>query len=209
LTKKELEKERKREEIIKAAEELFFSEGFDATSMDNIARSSEFSKRTIYKYFSSKEELYATIAYKGIMILSNIVKDSLYSGVKVSEVMINISKNLINLRKNNKNYPRAISYLLSLITKSHAEGINLTKCINALNDIFNTLKELLERGKEDGSIKKEIDITKTIYSIQMIFAGIYSINQNVFNFVKKNGYNVSFDEIFEYNFYLLTMAIKN
>jgi len=208
LTKKELEKERKREEIIKAAEDLFFSEGFDATSMDAIAKNSEFSKRTVYKYFISKEELYAAIAYKGIMILSGIVKDSLKSGSKVTDAMVNISKNLINLRKSNKNYPRAISCLLSLLAKSRSEGEHITKCVSGLNDIFNSLKELLERGKKDGSIKKEIDITKTIFSIQMIFAGIYSINQNVFNFMKKNVHNISYDEIFEYNFNLITMAIK-
>jgi AcrR family transcriptional regulator len=210
LTKKEIEKERKKEEIIKAAEDLFFTDSFDGTSMDVIAKNSEFSKRTLYKYFVSKEELFSAIAYRGLVLLRGIVDNSLKDNNKVYDSMLDISKNLINLHKNNKNYAKAICGLLTIISKSNSgRGEYLTKCINEFYEIFNCLKTLLEKGIKEGSIKKDIDIPKTIYSIQMIFAGIYSINKNVFNFVVKKDYDFSFDEIFEYNFNLIIMAIKN
>lgn len=47
----------KREDIIKASIELFVSEGFDRPSMDSIAAKANVSKRTLYKYFSSKRSL--------------------------------------------------------------------------------------------------------------------------------------------------------
>lgn len=47
----------KREDIIQASIELFVSEGFDRPSMDTIAAKASVSKRTLYKYFSSKRAL--------------------------------------------------------------------------------------------------------------------------------------------------------
>lgn len=208
MSRKELEIERKKEEIIKAAEDLFFTIGFDGTSMDEISKNSEFSKRTVYKYFFSKEELYATIAYRGLCVLKDLIENELNSSTNISEAMHKMSKSLMKLHKSNKNYPRAISGLLSIISRSSSDGIYLKKCIETLNGIFDLLKEILRRGIKDGSIKKDIDINKTVYSIQMIFAGIYSINKNIFKFVKIKEDDITFEEIFEYNFNLIIMAIK-
>jgi hypothetical protein len=143
------------------------------------------------------------------MVLKELIDNGLKTSKNVYEAMLNMSKSLLNLQKNNKNYPRAISGLLSIISKSNSEGIYLTQCIEALNGIFDSLKKLLEMGIKDGSIKKDIDVIKTIYSIHMIFAGIYSINMNMFKFVKNKSSGISFEEIFEYNFKLIIMAIKN
>ncbi|CBW25713.1 putative TetR-family regulatory protein [Halobacteriovorax marinus SJ] len=48
----------KTDQIIGAAIEEFLLKGMDAASMHNIAEQAEVSKRTLYKYFPSKEELY-------------------------------------------------------------------------------------------------------------------------------------------------------
>ena len=47
----------KREQIIAAASRLFGESNFTATGMDLIAQESGVTKRTVYSYFSSKEEL--------------------------------------------------------------------------------------------------------------------------------------------------------
>ncbi len=54
-------KEEKIAAIIKAATEEFLLKGFDAAVMENIARKSKVSKRTLYKYFPLKEMLFQTI----------------------------------------------------------------------------------------------------------------------------------------------------
>ena len=46
-----------REKIIELISEKFFREGFSRTTMDEIATDLHMSKKTIYKFFSSKEEL--------------------------------------------------------------------------------------------------------------------------------------------------------
>jgi AcrR family transcriptional regulator len=50
---------RKRQEILAAAREVFTNDGYVGTSMDAVAAQAGASKRTVYQYFSDKEELFA------------------------------------------------------------------------------------------------------------------------------------------------------
>ncbi|SDE52432.1 MULTISPECIES: TetR/AcrR family transcriptional regulator [Kordiimonas] len=45
--------------IIDAASQLFLENGFDGTSMDEVAKRAGVSKQTVYSHFSSKEQLFA------------------------------------------------------------------------------------------------------------------------------------------------------
>ncbi|WP_413736806.1 TetR/AcrR family transcriptional regulator [Sodalis sp. RH21] len=47
----------KKQDIIQAAERLFYTNGFHATSTDRICREAGVSTRTLYRYFPSREEL--------------------------------------------------------------------------------------------------------------------------------------------------------
>lgn len=61
LTRKERERNFRRNEIIAAAIPLFAEKGFHSATLDDIAVNSEFGKGTIYNYFTNKEEIYSTI----------------------------------------------------------------------------------------------------------------------------------------------------
>jgi AcrR family transcriptional regulator len=51
----------KRRQIIEGAREVFLSQGFDAASMNDIARVAGVSKGTLYVYFKHKEQLFEAI----------------------------------------------------------------------------------------------------------------------------------------------------
>ena len=53
-----------KDEILDAAERLFFSRSYEEVSMDEIAREVELNKATIYLYFKNKETLFATIVLR-------------------------------------------------------------------------------------------------------------------------------------------------
>jgi AcrR family transcriptional regulator len=67
--RKEREKGKRREEIIEVAERLFLSQGFEDTTMNQIANEAEFSKGTLYNYFESKDDLYLAIGIKAYNFL--------------------------------------------------------------------------------------------------------------------------------------------
>ncbi len=50
--------ERKRQQILEAAGQLFVQQGFITTSMDEIAQQAGVSKQTVYAHFGSKDELF-------------------------------------------------------------------------------------------------------------------------------------------------------
>jgi AcrR family transcriptional regulator len=51
----------KRRQIIEGARTVFLAQGFDAASMNDIARKAGVSKGTLYVYFRNKEDLFAAI----------------------------------------------------------------------------------------------------------------------------------------------------
>mgnify|MGYP001600735167 FL=1 len=51
----------KRRQIIEGATQVFLAQGFDAASMNDIARAAGVSKGTLYVYFENKEELFEAI----------------------------------------------------------------------------------------------------------------------------------------------------
>jgi len=61
LDRKEREHLVHRKEILSAAEKVFAAKGFFRTTMNEIAEAAEFGTGTLYKYFSSKEDLYFTL----------------------------------------------------------------------------------------------------------------------------------------------------
>lgn len=58
LSRKEREHAARRQEIMKAARELFSRQGYHDTTLEDIAVHAEFGKGTIYNYFPSKEDLF-------------------------------------------------------------------------------------------------------------------------------------------------------
>ena len=51
----------KRKQIVEGARRIFLAQGFDAASMNDIAREAGVSKGTLYVYFTDKEHLFAAI----------------------------------------------------------------------------------------------------------------------------------------------------
>ena len=55
--------------LLAAAEELFVTQGYAQTTMEQVAREAGFSKRTVYLYFKNKDELFIAVAEQGLIIL--------------------------------------------------------------------------------------------------------------------------------------------
>jgi TetR/AcrR family transcriptional regulator len=63
-SRKEREKENRREDILKAAEAIMSVNGLHGLSIDLIAQETELAKGTIYLYFKSKEEILSILTIK-------------------------------------------------------------------------------------------------------------------------------------------------
>lgn len=75
------EKQQRRSDILNAAENLFFSKGYDNVSMNDIANEVELNRATIYLYFENKEALCFAIILRGVEILNKLVKNQVKNAV--------------------------------------------------------------------------------------------------------------------------------
>lgn len=63
--RKSREKEQKKKWIVDCAQDVFFKKGFDGTTIDDIAATAGYSKRSIYLYFRDREELFLAVVERG------------------------------------------------------------------------------------------------------------------------------------------------
>src|ERR1700722_1080330 len=63
------EKERRRAEILDAAEKLYAEKGWDALTIDQVARSARLSRALVYVYFRDKEELLFAVGERAMSVL--------------------------------------------------------------------------------------------------------------------------------------------
>jgi AcrR family transcriptional regulator len=73
LGRRERERVQRRREIVSMARQLFASNGFSKTTLDEVARLTEFAKPTLYQYFDNKEHLFYSILEEGYEDLDSII----------------------------------------------------------------------------------------------------------------------------------------
>ena len=74
------EREQRYGEIVEAAKRVFFTKGFDNTTMDDIAQESELSKGTLYLYFKNKEDLAHGIMFESFTMLKKMMGETIAGG---------------------------------------------------------------------------------------------------------------------------------
>jgi AcrR family transcriptional regulator len=64
--RREREKAQRRDDILRAAKNVFFTRGFHAATVDDVAVAAEVSKGTVYLYFDTKETILAHLLLDGL-----------------------------------------------------------------------------------------------------------------------------------------------
>lgn len=72
-SKRQLQKEKRREQILDVALDLFIRRGYAATKISDIAKAADMSAGLMFHYFESKEKLYETLLELGISGPSNLM----------------------------------------------------------------------------------------------------------------------------------------
>jgi AcrR family transcriptional regulator len=84
-TRKQVLTDMRRQEILDAAINVFGKKGFAATCVGDVADAAKMAKGTVYLYFDSKEEIYATAVRLAVEQLQELATDRLRSAKGVRE----------------------------------------------------------------------------------------------------------------------------
>ena len=177
--RKEREQERKRNEILDAAERLFFSRGYEATSINEIAEEAEFSKGTLYLYFSGKPEIYLAIVNRSLEIIQKMLEKKEGQANSGAQKIILGSDTFVEFFKKYPDYFKLWIKASDLIDKetyfNHALG---KECQTREINIMKQNVDSFAQGIEDGTIG---GVDNPVYGAlaSMIFhRGLYSFLLN-------------------------------
>lgn len=92
----------KGEQILNAAKKLFTNYGFKKVSMDEIASEAGVTKKTVYTYFSSKEELLKYCIKEELQNMRKIIENVESKKLDFMETVHQVIYNLLKYKKNCK-----------------------------------------------------------------------------------------------------------
>lgn len=146
-----------KENILMVADDLFLRYGFEKTTVEMIAKESDYSKPTIYAYFKSKEEIFAYNLYANMERFYDVLRSRLAACSKASEAYLACCTQTVLLKRD---YP---VYFFGIMGSLDYDKGNLSEhLINSIRELAATingmLKGLFYKGAEEGSIKSDIDV---------------------------------------------------
>lgn len=172
-------KEIRKNDIIDAAQEVIFSKGYNQASMDEISKQAEFSKRTVYSYFSSKEEIYFEIMVRGYNLLNEQIQN-IFNEIPQKTALEKIKQMGLVIYKFSTQYPNYFEAIMSYENKEEDfddKIINNSRdnCYNLGEVLFSYLKTTLEEGISEGSIRGDIDVVNTSIYIWSSTIGLFDV----------------------------------
>lgn len=186
--RKQREKEIRRNDIIEAAERVFFSKGYSTSTMDDVAKEAEFSKRTVYVYFKSKEQLYFEIMIRGWKLLNTMLEEELSKLLDGNSLqrLRQIGTTLFTFSQLQPNYFEAIvEYETS--ERDFEKGItnqSREECYAEGEKILRFLMTILQQGAEEGSIRKDLDLLNTALILWSSTIGVFNVAKKKANYIK-------------------------
>ena len=97
-----------RARIMTAAERLFSEKGYAQTTIDDISKASEYSRRTIYAYYDSKEDILHHIIEKGLRSLKADIESAANENDGFTDAFCAVCG---AMRRYRKEYPRSLDSL--------------------------------------------------------------------------------------------------
>lgn len=207
LERKEREKKQRRNAILDAAEKIFFHQGLVNTSMDSIAKEAEFSKGTLYLYFKNKEELYRAVLLRGFILLEQKLKEEENEQESAYENLKRITMAYYRFSQEEDGYFNAIlSYQDDEFDLDNLE-VESGKSVKAGNRVMQILIDVLERGRQDGSIDPNINPIESAFVLWSQFTGFLQMIKKKKEIID-HYFTVGAEHLLDTYFLLLEKSLK-
>ena len=175
LERRGKEKDSRKKLILKSASTLFFKKGFNNVTVDEIAKSSELCKGSIYLYFNSKEEIYAQILLNDIEDFNQQVYVLLNKKKIAADLLVEFSNIYVDFFFNDGELFRILmTYMLQPAKMNLTEKLNsqiLTANARSI-DVIGKILKLVVSSKE---FSANINLKQNQNAIWGLLNGIISL----------------------------------
>ena len=161
-----------RERIMDASERLFLEKGFQGTTISDISEAADYSRRTIYAYFESKDEILCGVVARGLRMLRDELRAVLGEKLTFSEMY---GKVCAAMRAYQERHPLSASRVNAAQAEKLA-GDELTNGQRTVLELGSEVNELLEqflrKGIAEGVVRKSLPVR---LAVPVLWAGMTSL----------------------------------
>jgi len=203
------QKEKRKRNILDVARDAFMSEGIMKTTMDGIAKRAKITRRTLYRYYKTKEELAFEIEimlFKELYDFQNEIFEQLVgNGLEKIELFLNEMADYVEKNPNVIKFSGEFDYYF----KGEYPYLELTERFkNMISSNDYMMEDLIFEGQKDGSIRPDIDPVLTGLTINNV---LLSLSQRVL--IREKHLDVEQDrasrEMIKHQFQLFLFSLEN
>lgn len=199
MSKKEAVAALHRARIMAAAERLFWENGYEQTTIEDISKASEYSRRTIYAYYDSKADILHHIIEKGLQSLKADIESSVNSNAGFVEACRAVCGAM-------RRYRAECPHSLESLKRSGAARIEQSAVSDTVKSILrlgteinDILEALIVRGQENGEVRKDVVPLPTVYVLSASLDSLLALIETKGGFISaQNG--MTEDEFLDYGF---------
>ncbi len=175
LERRGKEKDSRKKLILKSARTLFFKKGFNNVTVDEIAKSSELGKGSIYLYFNSKEEIYAQILLNDIEDFNQQVYVLLNKKKIAADLLFEFSNIYVDFFFNDGELFRILmTYMLQPAKMNLTEKLN-SQILTANARSIDVIGKILKLGVSSKEFSANINLKQNQNAIWGLLNGIISL----------------------------------
>ncbi|REE28305.1 TetR/AcrR family transcriptional regulator [Methanothermobacter thermautotrophicus] len=193
-SRRERERERRREQIIRAAEKAFFARGYDRVTMDEIAEEAEVNKALLYYYFKNKESLFFAVNLYGVRILHSMYRRCLKLDTDGYGKVRAMVEALYSFSKEHPDYFRIYCYS-GTERFELSESEDAREIVDLRTGMWRLMVEAIMEGMNDGSIRSDLDPVEL--SIYIHTLAINALNLDFTSRMVLEARNISRDRFWE------------
>lgn len=201
------ERERRRTEIIEAAEALYAEGGWDELTMDGVARKARLSRALVYVYFRDKDDLHLAIVERSLALL----RERFIEAVAGAELGIDkveaIGRAYVAFSQEVPHYFDACSRFHARQASDGPPDPQLDACARAGERVLGVITDAIEQGFADGSIRSDLG-APMLASIALwgFTHGIIQLAANKGHQIERAG--VAIPQLIAYSFEFLRRAMR-
>jgi TetR/AcrR family transcriptional regulator len=160
--RKEREKEHRKEEIVDAAQKLFFEKGLQAATLDDIAEAAELSKGTIYLYYKSKEDLYLAVMMRGMQTLHEMFDARIKTEPDVVKALMALQETYLDFFHKHRSYFRMLHFLQTPQFHKQVSSEMMQEALLVNQKIWNVAIAIIERGINEGILISNLNAVEIV-----------------------------------------------
>ena len=150
------EKDRRRIEIVEAAEDLYRELGWDAVTMDSVARRARLSRALVYVYFKDKRDLHFAIAMRALELLRQRFEEAsarVKTGIEKIEAL---GRAYMAYAQEFPHYFDACARLELHAPDATSSSPQLGPCVECGRRVHDVVVTALATGQRDGTIRSDL-----------------------------------------------------